>query len=442
MSYGSGPYGTGPYGGSPALASPDSPSVSFEVNFAGPTTGLALLLDDETRGRLDTNTLGAAESFVDIHDESVRSWSSRRGSTRVDGPVIRYEAGTLSASLHDPDRRFDPDNLDGPYVSAGRTQVEPMRAVRIRATYNGVTYDLWRGFADNWARTYVKTRDRSPVELTATDGFKVFSNIDRAADSPVGAGEDTGARIERILDSAGWDGDDRDIATGDTTVQATTLDGDALTEAFLTADTELGEFYMNAEGKAYFRNRLALLEDERSTTPVAYFGDGENELPYFDLIPGNDDEGLANLVRIARAGGTQQEAEDSASQARYLIRTYERTDLLMETDAEAGDYVDFVLYQSKDAERRFAELGIKPDRDPANLYPHAFGREIGDRIRITLRPEDGDPIVRDCFIRGIAHEVTPSTWVTRFTLQSATKYAFLVLDNADLGELDANALAF
>jgi hypothetical protein len=47
------------------------------------------------------------------------------------------------------------------------------------------------------------------------------------------------------------------------------------------------------------------------------------------------------------------------------------------------------------------------------------------------------------FIRGISHATTSATWVTTFTLQSATKYgSFLVLDNATLGKLDQNALAY
>src|SRR5258707_632437 len=44
-----------------------------------------------------------------------------RGSSRVESPVIRYDAGTCSIPLINTDRRFDPTNLAGPYVTGGGT---------------------------------------------------------------------------------------------------------------------------------------------------------------------------------------------------------------------------------------------------------------------------------------------------------------------------------
>src|SRR5258707_1147523 len=39
-----------------------------------------------------------------------------RGSSRVESPVTRYDASQCSIPLLNTDRRFDPSNLDGPYV--------------------------------------------------------------------------------------------------------------------------------------------------------------------------------------------------------------------------------------------------------------------------------------------------------------------------------------
>ena len=53
------------------------------------------------------------------------------------------------------------------------------------------------------------------------------------------------------------------------------------------------------------------------------------------------------------------------------------------------------------------------------------------------------PITRDCFIRGIYHTWNlDAGWVTTWTLQAATRYSFLTLDNATLGVLDSNALGY
>lgn len=443
------------------------PTLIAEVGFAaGPSTGTVFLLDDEARGLLGTNTLAGGTELADI-SEDLRTLSCQRGSSRIEGPIVRYEAGTSTALLRNDDRQYDPTNLSGPYVAAGASEVTPMRIVRYRAVWDGVVYDLWRGFADSWQLSYAKKGNYSEAVLSSTDGFKVLSNNERVAVSAVGGSEDAGARVARILDSADWDSDQRDISDGDATLQSTTLSGSALTELFLVSDTELGELYINGAGEVVFRNRNAVLTEERSNTSQTTFSDDRTafsveyvdeytdeysdtygvytevpELPYDDIVLEYDDTQLINVARIARTGGTQQEAEDTASVASYLTHTYERTDLLMESDTIALEHARFIVFHAKDPELRFAQIVIDPQRDPDNLFPQVLGREIGDRITVKMAPDSGDAIVREVFIRGIAHDITRTTWKTTWTLQSATKYAFFVLDNDTLGTLDENALAY
>lgn len=419
------------------------PTLSVDIGFTGANTYTYLHLDDVARGLLGTGTLAPEEVWEDV-SEYVQSVSTNRGSSRVESPLIRYEAGTATVVLRNTDRRFDPTNLDGPYVVADASQLTPMRVVRIRATWDGVVYDLFRGYADSWQVSY-DGPNNSTCTLIATDAFKVFAGIDRSAVVAVGAGEDAGARIDRILDSLGWSATDRIVADGDTTLQATTLEGDGLTELQLTADTELGEFYIDGAGRAVFRNRHALMEDDRSNTPQAEFGDLDPELRYAEVELAYDDDQMANDVRITRVGGAEQTAEDTLLQDEYLVRTFERSDLLMQSDATAADYARFILHTSKDPELRFSSLTVNPLRDETNLFPQVLGREIGDRITIIRRPPGGgDPIERDVIIRGISHQsLSPGSWgPTVWTLQSASRLSFLTLDNASLGVLGSNALAF
>jgi hypothetical protein len=58
------------------------------------------------------------------------------------------------------------------------------------------------------------------------------------------------------------------------------------------------------------------------------------------------------------------------------------------------------------------------------------------------------PITRDCFIRGIYHTWNlDAGWVTTWTLQAASRYDFvpldqrLTLDDLTLGILDSNTIA-
>jgi hypothetical protein len=149
------------------------------------------------------------------------------------------------------------------------------------------------------------------------------------------------------------------------------------------------------------------------------------------------------VTRVTRVGGTEQVAQDAASQQLNLISTHKpSTDLLMQTDAVALDYAGFLLYQTKDPELRLTTLVILPQADPDNLYPLVLGLDFGDRIRITYNPPGGGTVTREVFIRGITHSIEEGEWVTVFALQSAARWSFMVLDHNTLGKLDENALGF
>lgn len=382
-------------------------------------------------------------TWTDVTSWGKRGITTRRGSSRVDSPIIRYEAGTATVTLNNTDRRFDPTNLSGPYVSGGRTLVTPMRPLRIRATWASVTYDIFRGFVDQWDVDWVADI-YSEVTVRATDGFKVLRNKKRAAVTPVGAGEDAGARVTRILNSAGWPAGDRVIATGSSTMQATDLEGDALSELQDTAESEIGELYIDGSGRVVFRNRSALLLDARSSTVQATFGNPPTAFAPFETRLNTDDATFYNEVRAQRTGGAEYVTGDAASQLELLTRTFQATDLLLTTDTEVESYAGWILYVSKDPEVRFDTIVLHAHADSTTLFPQVLSRDIGDRIQIVRRPPGGGTaITREVFIRGISHTTSGATWFTTWTLQSATKYgSFFALDHPVLGLLDQNALGF
>ncbi|NUP24006.1 MAG: hypothetical protein HOZ81_49725 [Streptomyces sp.] len=384
-----------------------------------------------------------AGTWTDVTAYGKRGISTKRGSSRIDSPIIRYDAGTATCHLDNTDRRFDPTNTSGPYTNGGgKSLVTPMRPIRIRALWASTTYDVFRGFVDQWDVDHVADV-YSEVTVTATDGFKVLRNKRRPAVTPVGAGENTGTRITRILDSAGWPAADRQIAVGNSTLQATDLEGDALAELQAAAESEIGELYIDAGGKVVFRNRQALILEARSNSVQATFGTGGARTPAQAKLV-TDDATLWNEIRATREGGTEQLVGDSGSQAEYLTRTYQASNLMLADDTAVAGYASWILYVSKEPEVRFDSIEIHAHADPTTLFPIVLAREIGDRIRIIRQPSGGgDPIQRDVFIRGIAHVTDGARWITTWNLQSATKYgSFLVLNNSILGRLDENALGF
>jgi hypothetical protein len=425
---------------------PDSPAQG----------GTTLFLDNVTAGLLDTATLGTGIGWTDI-SAWVTGFTITRPSTRLQGPLWNYQAGTASITLDDSDGRFDPDNLSGPYILGGVTQLVPMVPVRVRANFAAVAYGLYSGFSDGWLPAQV-TYEGGYAELTlpATDAFKVLAGITLAAVAVEGVGADTGARVRDILSRAGWytSAERNLISTGNSALQGTTLGADALSLMQIAVDSEIGQLYVNEAGAVVFRARRDLLTDTRSNVVQAVFGDlpgtvqtAGTELAYAAVTRASDDTTIANDVQATRAGGTLQEVKDTASIAKYLFpRTYARSDLILQADTDALNWANWVLAISKGGEDRFETLTIDPAADPANLWPQVLGRKTGDRIQVWHRPAGlAAPITKDCFVAGITHawDSVNSAWLTTWTLQDASKYGgFLVLDNPTLGKLDANALTF
>lgn len=420
------------------------PVVRVEIGFTSAFVDPDVwAIGDPVRGRIGTAKIGSDDIWVDV-TEWVRSWSVRRGASQGNQPVLRCDPGTATIVLNDPDRWFDPDNLAGPFVSAGESQVTPMRRVRIVAEWNGIVYPIFYGWSDDWVPDY-QGNFWTYCTLTATDGTKVVAAVDRQATGIAGAGEDSGARVARILGSAGWPPEDRILSVGDETLQGTILEGNALSELQLVQDTELGMFYFDASGKAVFRNRRWTLTDPRATTSQVLFGDEAGELPYTDVTMATSGDAIINQVSIARVGGTVQTATDAASVARFLPRGFDRGDLLMETDASALNYATLLKGQFSSPRRRFErlEFGVPTPQDEDALWPAVLERDFGDRITIRRRPfGGGDPIERACFVRGVEMSSDGESWRTSFVLSSAAGYSYWTIGHPDLGRIGRYPIAY
>lgn len=423
------------------------PYVRVEIGFTGPYLGTVFTIGDPTNGRVGSVPIGSGNSWVDV-SRYVRSWQVRRGTGQANSPTRRYDPGTATVVFNDGDRRFDPDNLAGPYVSGGASMIQPMRRVRITAVWNGTAYVLFTGYADDWVPDY-QHNVWTYTTLTATDAHKVWAAADRTAVSGVGGGELTGARISRVLDSFDWPATDRAIDSGNTTVQATTLTGGALTELQLVQDTEQGELFADENGWAVFLDRASSFTRAESLDSQVTFGDGgyaaTGEIPYADVKLTSLSDNLANRVTIGRVGGTPQTVEDVDSIGSYLVRGYERTDLLMESDGEALTRAQALLRLYKDAVRQVARVEFNRPRIGIEsvFWPAVLGRTFGDRVTVVRRPAGGgDPIERDVLVRGIEHASDGTSWSAAFVLQSASPFSYFTIGHADRGRIGAYPIAF
>lgn len=463
-------------GGTPTLSLNESPP-GYPTHVFPFTNMQPYLLSAETwtlRVRLDSDdgAGGHVCEWTAVSDSGTTVSQTTSGAGVIALPDIAYaplnvyrglgSAGGVtppwayhSVTLHDqgvPTAEFRATDWDATAEQAVARTGETWTLMTTVGDARGVTiadqvYDLFRGYADNWLPEW-REPDDSICRLTATDGFKVFARVDRNASSPVGGGETSGARIARILDHAEWPDDDRDLNTGRSTVQATNLSQNALTELYLTADTERGELYVAGQGHVVFRDRHHRYTAQHSLYPRWVLGNAAGELQCVIPQPETDDDVLVNRTEIGRVGGTVQTAEDAASIEEFLLAQMSRSDLLMETDTEAAAYAATVVQLLADHDLRFDSVTLEPSTNDL-LWPVALGAEIGDRLTIRWSPPGGgDRVVRDVFIEGIEHEINVAStddvldWRTTFRLSDAERWEWLVLDDGDHGVLDANRLGY
>jgi len=168
------------------------------------------------------------------------------------------------------------------------------------------------------------------------------------------------------------------------------------------------------------------------------------ELPYVELVRANDADLVRNDVSIARAGGEAQTSEDTASQTKYLVRPFTRTDLLFEDDDESQVYADGIVFVYGDHRTRVDSMRVAPGRKPATIYPVVLGARFGDLWKVIRRVPGSVTVTKYVHVVGWTHrfEATSKDWQSTFRFADATPYrGHLILDHASLGLLDTGTLA-
>lgn len=116
-----------------------------------------------------TTTPLAEPIWVNV-TEFVKDVTIFRGRQRE---LDQFQAGRATIILDNRDRRFDPEHSAGPHFG----NILPMKRVSVQATWNGSTWPIFDGFADEWDQEYDKP-DNAICVLRATDGFKVLHGVD------------------------------------------------------------------------------------------------------------------------------------------------------------------------------------------------------------------------------------------------------------------------
>jgi len=411
------------------------PSIQAVINFStGASFGQAFIIGT---GIFGTNILADSTSLVVDVSDQVDSIQTQRGRNAI---ADQFQTGTLSMRIVDQNGDFNPQNTSSPYYG----YLTPMRKVQISATYQGKSYPIFAGFITGYNTTTPKyVGDVVYTTITAVDGMRLLQNALVTTITGAATGDNSGIRINQILNTIGWPSAMRSIQTGNTTVQndpSTTRS--ALAAAQTVQITEYGAFYIDASGIVTFKNRNYCTASP-ATTPT-YFNDNGTQIPYFNAQWLLDDQQIVNQASITATGLTTQTAVSTASVNKYFAHSYAQTDLLMQTTAEAANYA--LAYVASRA-----ETTIRCDAITLDLYyPNddgikaALGLDYFSPVTITTTQPNvvgTSTITKNLQVFGVMHKITTNSWKTTLSTLEPIIDGFII-GSSLYGVLGTNTLSY
>jgi hypothetical protein len=342
----------------------------------------------------------------------------------------------------------------GPYYGS----LLPTRRFRVSGVLDGVTYRRFTGYVENWPMIWPGGLD-AIVTLEAVDGLAVIAGKELNGDF---VEANTGDRVHAVLDAVGWTtgnswilgsptssilgvttylgaGGSRAVDIGLSRVQAATFDRvNALQHLQEVEQVENGRLFVNGAGELVFRNRRATLYG--NTNPVATFGDATDgsELPYLDIVIGQDVKNVVNDIKITRKGGETQTASDPTSQGRYFVRTLTREIPISHSsgdvaaDDEAQSQAHYWLNRLKDAHTRISSLTLNGAAEPTGeLWRQLLLRDLGDRVNTRRRPQGGALIEQVSTIEGVEEQITRDSWGVQYLLAPADTNTYWILGDSE-----------
>jgi hypothetical protein len=372
-----------------------------------------LTLDDPVLGALDENVLDGGITFQDV-TEFVFGVSVTRGRNR---DLNRTNAGSVGVQFRNESRAFDPAFPGSQY----RRFTFPRLPVRVQTDGTPV----FTGLIDDWDFTY-ELGGNSVASITGSDAFTLFA---RETVDTTGPEELSGARVDRVLDSVkiAWPQLDRDVETGNATLAADVVDGNALAYLQAVEESEAGLIFMDKQGRVAFRERLF-----QPAVDVPTFADGNNGIPYDVLAITYGTDLLANDVTVTSVEGTAT-AVDTTSRIVYGV-----TELSVDTLLASGSLqglADFILFRYSKPEYRVESIGVNLDALTSTQREDVLGLELGDQANLVFNPGPGGAISVRNRIIGIEHDIQLDTHRVRFSLE-ALPFDFFILDDSVFGKLD------
>jgi hypothetical protein len=395
-------------------------SVDFDLGNQGIfTLGISLLGGSDVLG----STVSANWSTIPTTD--IRAITIRRGRTREDQA---NQPGALSLTLENYTSQYDPDNSSNIYAWAGYSVLSKGMGVRVRATWSGTDYVIYRGYLEQL------DTDMSldpVVVMQFTDALAKIGSYTVAAISSAYSGDTTATRVGRILDAAGWSSSLRSL-TGSRQMKPTTYGATALALSEEANNCEYGRFYADRQGNVTLIPYESLLttpyrftlSDSRATGTIEYDSIGTN--------PGA--KYLTNTVVLTQDNSNSQTATNTNSVSRYgTAQKLVTAPLLNNSDAitMAQIYADKnALPATRVDHVEFDALGIN------TLWVSLLQTDLGDNVNVERTTIDARNRTFTSIVEAINIDITSFSWRVGLDLSPSKRTGIFILGTSTLGGSD------
>lgn len=388
----------------------------------GPTFGFGnFIIGDAKNGIIGTSQLSSGSTtdrVVDVSSQCVKATINGGFNLLLN----QFTATTATFRIVDPNGDWNPNNPASPYY--GYLTVN--RKVRFSANYATTGYFLFSGYITAYNYSYPKDQEIGYVELVCTDAFRLLNLAGITTVASTSAGETTGTRIGKILDQVGFPSSMRSIATGSTTVQVDPASRRTALAAIQNCEfSEQGAFYIDGAGNATFLSRQTV-QKAAAATPTKFSNDGTG-IPYSNFLPAFDDKLIINQATVTRVGGSAQTATNSASVSKYFPHSVNYDNVIVQTDADALNIAQAYVATRAETTLRIDSLTLDlTTPDYAAGIVAALDFDYFSNVQFYNIGQDGTIIDKTLQVVGIAHDITPSSWKTTFTLSEPLVDAFLI----------------
>jgi hypothetical protein len=153
-------------------------------------------------------------------------------------------------------------------------------------------------------------------------------------------------------------------------------------------------------------------------------------------------------VTVERVGGTPQTVESQESIDKFFVKSGQRSNILVQTDQESLDQAETLLAARENADLRIDSITLNMNAtiDELNTLVNLTS-DIYNLILAEKSMPGGSFIVKELFIQGVQHDITPATWNVKLLTAEPLIQAF-ILDSPNQGILaltdppNQNALSY